>query len=199
MKRDDYNERPVPYWHVRPSGSASCYAYGYKENAEFLLLLNEQDAKLTPYWYPLAPTNEQLRSGDDPWLVWVRNFLALQKQKDGRQSSATSKKVCVVGNVLNQREILFDGRITVMQAIKQAGGIRPDGRNNEVLVVSRMPDSQSGMRVIYVDLKAIEKKLYQDLALQDLDIIEVLSPKPDKVHEPFVNPCPWGPVFKNRM
>jgi hypothetical protein len=196
-KSDDYNERPVPYWHVRPSGSTSCYAYGYKENAEFLLLLNEQDGKLTPYWYPLAPTNEQLRSGNDPWLVWVRNFLALQKQKDGQQSSATSKKVCVVGNVLNQREILFDGRLTVMQAIKQAGGIRPDRRNNEVLVLSRM--RQGGMRVIDIDLKAIGKKPYKDLDLQDLDIIEVLSRKPDKVHEPFVNPCPWVPVFKNRM
>jgi hypothetical protein len=83
-KRDDYNERPVPYWHVRPSGSAPCYAYGYKENAEFLLLLKEQDGKLTPYWYPLAPTNEQLRSGNDPWLVWVRNFLELQKKKEAK-------------------------------------------------------------------------------------------------------------------
>ena len=126
-------------------------------------------------------------------------FLSFATAADGQQSSAMSKKVCVVGNVLNQREILFDGRLTITQAIKQAGGIRPDRRNNEVLVISRVPDSQSGMRVIYVDLKAIEKKPYKDLDLQDLDIIEVLSRKPDKVHEPFVNPCPWVPVFKDRM
>jgi hypothetical protein len=81
-KRDDYNERPVPYWHVRPSGSGLCYAYEYKEGAEFLLLLKEQDGKLTPYWYPLAPTNEQLRPGKDAWLVWVKDFLRSQKDKE---------------------------------------------------------------------------------------------------------------------
>jgi protein involved in polysaccharide export with SLBB domain len=115
------------------------------------------------------------------------------------QSSATPKKVCVVGNVLKPREVLFDGGLTVTQAIKQAGGIRHDRRDNEVLVISRTPDSQNGIREIYVDLKAIEKKPYKDLDLQDLDIVEVLSRKPDKVREPFVNPCPWVPMFKDRM
>jgi len=55
------------------------------------------------------------------------------------------------------------------------------------------------MRIIYVDLKAIENKPYKDLDLQNFDIIEVLSRKPDKVREPFVSPCPWVPVFKDRM
>jgi len=84
-KRDDYNKRPVPYWHVRSSGSAPCYAYEYKEGAEFLLLLKEQDGRLTPYWYPLAPTNEQLRPGKDDWLVWVQDFLRDQKNKEEKK------------------------------------------------------------------------------------------------------------------
>ena len=83
-KSDDYNERPVPYSHVRPSGSAPCYAREYKEGAEFLLMLKEQDGKLTPYWYPLAPTNEQLRPGEDAWLAWVRNFSESQKNKEAK-------------------------------------------------------------------------------------------------------------------
>lgn len=81
-KKDDYNERPIPYWHVRPSGSAPCYAYEYKEGAEFLLILKEQDGKLTPYWYPLAPTNEQLRPVKDAWFIWVKEFLQSQKKKE---------------------------------------------------------------------------------------------------------------------
>ena len=109
-----------------------------------------------------------------------------------------TKKVCIVGNVLNQREILFDKRLTVTAAIEQAGGIRPDKPDNDVIVISRMIDDWRD-RVIHVNLKAIKKKSYLDLLLQDLDIIEVLSRKPDKVREAFVNLCPWVPVFKDRM
>ena len=46
----------------------------YRRGAEFLLVLKWYPAgvTLTPYWYALAPTNEQLRSDQDPWLRWVR-------------------------------------------------------------------------------------------------------------------------------
>lgn len=121
------------------------------------------------------------------------------QQSRTTQPSDRTKKVCIVGNVIKQREILFDKRLTVTDAIKQAGGIRPDKKDNEVIVISHMIGAEGDLRIIYVDLKAIEKKTYMDLLLQDLDIIEVLSRKPDKVREPFVNPCPWVPVFKDRM
>jgi len=114
------------------------------------------------------------------------------------RSADQTKKVCIVGNVVNQREILFDKRLTVTAAIEQAGGIRTDRTDNDVIVISRMIGDWRD-RVIHVDLKAIKKKPYMDLLLQDLDIIEVLSRKPDKVRESFVNPCPWVPVFKDRM
>jgi protein involved in polysaccharide export with SLBB domain len=121
------------------------------------------------------------------------------QQTSGNESAVTAnKKACIVGNVSTQREIIFDGRLTVTDAIKQAGGIRPDKKDTEVIVISQMTNDWRG-RVIYVDLKAIKKNPYMDLVLQDLDIIEVLSRKPDKTREPFVNPCPWVPVFKDRM
>lgn len=75
-ERDDYNDRPVPYDFVRRDGRRGmCFAYEYRQGAQFLLLLKKQKGKLTPYWIPFAPANEQLRSADDPWVVWVKDQL----------------------------------------------------------------------------------------------------------------------------
>jgi hypothetical protein len=66
------NDRPAPYDFVRPGGRlGSCFAYDYKLEAEFLLFLLDGDL----YWAPLAAINEQVRGGDDPWVVWVREEL----------------------------------------------------------------------------------------------------------------------------
>jgi hypothetical protein len=73
---DDYNDRPVPYDFVRRAGrGGTCFAYEYKRGAQFLLLLKKQKGELTPYWIPFAPANEQLRSADDPWVLWVKDHL----------------------------------------------------------------------------------------------------------------------------
>jgi hypothetical protein len=75
-ERDDYNDRPVPYDFVRRDGrGGTCFAYEYRQGAQFLLLLKKQKGKLTPYWVPFAPANEQVRSADDPWVVWVKGQL----------------------------------------------------------------------------------------------------------------------------
>jgi hypothetical protein len=81
--KDDFNEGTVPYSSVRPSGKqGSCYAYSYKDGASYLLFLNEQKGsdehkmkEPSPYWAPLSPVNEQLKSMDDPWLQWVENAI----------------------------------------------------------------------------------------------------------------------------
>jgi protein involved in polysaccharide export with SLBB domain len=135
-------------------------------------------------------------------VVLTTLFVTATRGQDSRMNPPVAdqnKKVCIVGNVIKPREILFDKSLTITDAIKQAGGIRPDKRDNEVIVISQMIGGEGRVRIIYVDLKAIEKKSYMDLDLQDLDIIEVLSRKPDKVRETFVNPCPWVPVFKDRL
>ncbi len=83
--KDDFNDRPVPYDFVRRGGrGGSCSAYEYKQGAEFLLFLKRVDSKLTIRWYALAPTNEQLRSADDPWIIWVKEQL---KSSEKRASS----------------------------------------------------------------------------------------------------------------
>jgi hypothetical protein len=75
---DDFQEGPVPYLsHRLRYSEGSCTTAFYRIGAEYLLLLrrvpgNPRLAGLTPYWTILAPTNEQLRGPDDPWLAWVR-------------------------------------------------------------------------------------------------------------------------------
>jgi hypothetical protein len=75
-QRDDRNDRPVPYNFVRPEGrGGDCFARRYKQGAEYLLLLRDRGGRLTPYWAPLGPTNEQLFGDDDKWLAWIRQQL----------------------------------------------------------------------------------------------------------------------------
>lgn len=67
---DDFNDENVPYSFVRPSGRrGNCYAVTYRSGAYYLLFIKSG----TPYWAPLAPTNEQVRSRSDPWVAWVKS------------------------------------------------------------------------------------------------------------------------------
>ncbi len=69
---DDFNPAPVPYPAVRPEGQrGACFAEAYRRGGEFLLLLKRRGSQLSPYWAALAPTNEQIRGRDDPWVTWV--------------------------------------------------------------------------------------------------------------------------------
>jgi len=82
---DDFNDHPVPYDMVRPGGRRGpCEVYSYKKGAEFLLFLRKEDGKLTPYWATMSPTNEQLRSPDDAWLKWVKEYLRTQEKRERR-------------------------------------------------------------------------------------------------------------------
>ncbi len=73
--RDDLNNEPVPYTWVRPGGrGGDCYAHNYKQGRQYLLILGGEKG-LSPYWRPMAATNEQLVEVNDPWLAWVRKAL----------------------------------------------------------------------------------------------------------------------------
>jgi hypothetical protein len=82
--KDDFNELPVPYHFVRPGGrGGSCFANTYKQGAQFLLFLKEkpEGTGYTPNFDALAPVNEQLRSADDPWIAWVKDYLRSLEEK----------------------------------------------------------------------------------------------------------------------
>jgi hypothetical protein len=85
--RDDPNDEPVPYTFVRRGGRhGNCFALGYRLGAQYLLLLKRaehpayaQRSELTPYWAPLAATNEQVFGQADRWLRWVEQELTKPK------------------------------------------------------------------------------------------------------------------------
>ena len=81
---DDWNDHPSPYTVVRKNGrSGSCIANTYRTGGSFLLLLlrrmtpgsssaSRRGDGYTANWLAEGPTNEQLRSPQDPWIQWVR-------------------------------------------------------------------------------------------------------------------------------
>jgi hypothetical protein len=90
--KDDFNDIAVPYHFVRPGGrSGSCFANTYKTGGSFLLILKKTNSGYTPYWDALMPTNEQLRSSEDPWLLWVKDQVPPSKESERKVSQSTSE------------------------------------------------------------------------------------------------------------
>lgn len=101
--KDDFNENPVPYKFVRRNGRAgSCFANTYKQGAQFLLFLKKTEKGYTSNISALGPTNEQLHSETDPWLLWVKVRLnpcgklheqdtLYEQMKEGKASLAPDK------------------------------------------------------------------------------------------------------------
>ncbi|HKO59987.1 MAG TPA: hypothetical protein VJV03_02410 [Pyrinomonadaceae bacterium] len=95
---DDFNDGLVPYHLVRRGGRhVSCEVYSYKKDAEFLLFLRKEEGKLTPYWASMSPTNEQLRSPDDAWVKWVREYLRRQQKRESSFHGAVNERSCFAG------------------------------------------------------------------------------------------------------
>jgi polysaccharide export outer membrane protein len=81
-------------------------------------------------------------------------------------------QVYVIGNVLKPSAIPLKEPITVSKAIAMAGGTGQDTRKSKVRIFRQMPGSPTKQE-IYVDLKAIEKRQAEDIALQANDIVDV--------------------------
>ncbi len=96
-EQDDPNDRPAPYDFVRRSGRrGNCFALDYRRGAEYLLFLTRgfrpssaRRDDFTPYWAPLAATNEQLFGTDDPWVIWVRKSLSPVPPKHAPEGAAS--------------------------------------------------------------------------------------------------------------
>ncbi|MGB9180383.1 MAG: SLBB domain-containing protein, partial [Pyrinomonadaceae bacterium] len=81
-------------------------------------------------------------------------------------------QIYVVGNVLTPKTIPLREPITVSRAIAMAGGVLRDTKSDKIRIVRQEPGSATKQE-IYVDLKAIEKKKSEDIALQANDIVDV--------------------------
>jgi polysaccharide biosynthesis/export protein len=78
----------------------------------------------------------------------------------------------VIGNVLRPTNIALKEEVTVTEAIAMAGGIMPDTRSNKVRIL-RKGAGREGKTEILVDLKAIDKRQADDIALKANDIVDV--------------------------
>lgn len=76
----------------------------------------------------------------------------------------------IIGNVLRPMTIDLKDPITVRQAIAMAGGALPDTKSDKIRILRQTP---TGKQEITVDLKAIDKRGAEDVALQVNDIVEV--------------------------
>lgn len=85
---------------------------------------------------------------------------------------AEAPQVYIVGNVLRPSAIPLKEQVTVTQAIAMAGGLMPDTRKEDVRIIRRAPGSGQKTE-IQIDLKAIEKRQAEDVAVQANDIIDV--------------------------
>ena len=81
-------------------------------------------------------------------------------------------QVYIVGNVLRPSAIPLKEQVTVTQAIAMAGGLMPDTRKENVRIIRRAPGSGQKTE-IPINLKAIEKRQAEDIAVQANDIIDV--------------------------
>jgi len=84
-----------------------------------------------------------------------------------------AKEAYVVGNVLRPGPVVLkDERLTVSRAIAMVGGTMPDTKKERVRIIRQEPNG-AGSREIFVDLKAIDKRQAEDVALLPNDIIDV--------------------------
>ncbi len=83
-----------------------------------------------------------------------------------------AEQVYVVGNVLRPTALPLKEPITVSRAIAMAGGTLPDTKRDRVRIVRQVPGS-TAKKEIFVDLKAIDKRQAEDVALLANDIVDV--------------------------
>lgn len=84
-----------------------------------------------------------------------------------------AKEAYVVGNVLRPGPVLLkNNNVTISQAIAMAGGTMPDTKKDKVRIIRQAAGGQSRQEIA-VDLKAIDNRQAQDIALLPNDIIDV--------------------------
>lgn len=83
-----------------------------------------------------------------------------------------AEQAFVVGNVFRPLAIPLREPITVTRAIAMAGGTMPDTKSEKIRLIRQSPGSATNTEIL-IDLKAIDKRRADDLALQAGDIVDV--------------------------
>lgn len=83
-----------------------------------------------------------------------------------------AEQAFVVGNVFRPLAIPLREPVTVTRAIAMAGGTMPDTKSDRVRIIRQPPGSMTNTEIL-IDLKEIDKRRADDLALQAGDIVDV--------------------------
>jgi polysaccharide biosynthesis/export protein len=83
-----------------------------------------------------------------------------------------AKPVYITGYVGSPQPVLLRDGMTLSMAVAMVGGVRPEGKANDVRIVRKKP-GDSKVEVLRVDLSAIKKNKKEDIALLPYDVIEV--------------------------
>jgi polysaccharide export outer membrane protein len=82
-------------------------------------------------------------------------------------------QIFIIGHVSQPQAIaLRDKPITISRAIAMAGGAARDGKTSNIKIIRQMPDG-TGKREFFINLKDIQQRKAEDIALMANDIVEV--------------------------
>lgn len=100
----------------------------------------------------------------------------------------------IVGNIVRPMAIPLREPVTISQAVAMAGGTQPDTKKEKIRIVRQVPGS-SNKKEIYVDLRAVEKRQAEDIALQANDIVDVPTNSGKRLLKSFIGAV--VPAFGN--
>ena len=93
----------------------------------------------------------------------------------------------VVGNVVKPSAVSLKEKTTITKAIATAGGALPDSKLDKVRILRQINEGDTTKTEIIVDLKAINKRQAEDIALQPNDIVDVPTANGKKFLRGLVN------------
>ncbi len=96
-------------------------------------------------------------------------------------------KVYVVGNVVKPSTISLKEKTTITKAVAAAGGALPDSKLEKVRILRQINENDRTKTEIIVDLRAINKRQAEDIALQANDIVDVPTSNGKKFLRGLIN------------
>jgi hypothetical protein len=76
VTKSQSNAGDIPYKKGRRKTAGLCNANDYELASTYLLMLKDKQ-----FWSAYTPINEKINGKNDPWLMWVKGFVAGAKYK----------------------------------------------------------------------------------------------------------------------
>jgi polysaccharide export outer membrane protein len=157
--------RSINVVHGEPTGGAICQADSAPA-ADDIIKTGLNSYKLRDTLDGVEQANPYIQPGD---IVYVPE----------------ADQAYIVGNVFKPTAIPLRDPVTISRAIAIAGGTQPDTKRDKIRIVRQEPGSMNKKEII-VDLRAIEKRQAEDIALQANDIVDVPTNSGKRLLKSFI-------------